>query len=77
MDEPTDTETAAMQHAGFCAGAYIDSLGKTDMAAWSEVEWMQFIEAVCTGYVDALVRRMNEVMTAYGKVKISDKEIPC
>jgi len=55
MIDPTEAEIAAMQAASAPAGEYIESLGKTDMAKFSEAEWMQFIEVIVTAYTDAMI----------------------
>lgn len=55
MIDPNPIERAAMRRAGDCAGAYIDSLGRTDMAAWSATEWTTLVELICGSYVEALV----------------------
>jgi hypothetical protein len=52
--DPTRHEVAAMEEAGNVAGAYLERLGKTDMAAFSYEEWMGLIEATCTGFVDKM-----------------------
>jgi hypothetical protein len=52
--DPTEHEIAALLEASQPAGEYIEALGRTDMAAWSNDEWMGFIECVVTGYTDAL-----------------------
>lgn len=56
MIDPTKKEIAAIEAASVLAGQYIDSIGKTDMATWSEFDWMNFIEAVVTGYSDEMQR---------------------
>lgn len=69
MTDPNAVELAAMAHASDKAGEYIEALGKTDMALWSQQEWASFIEAVCGGYVDALVAKQAEAMQALSKVQ--------
>ena len=54
MVDPTEHEVAAMRAASPLAGEYIDSLGKTDLAEFSEHEWMTLIEVIVTAYVEAL-----------------------
>lgn len=54
MVDPTDDEINAMLQAGKSGGDYLDSLGKFDMAQMTHDEWMTFIEAVITTYLDEL-----------------------
>lgn len=57
MDDPTKREIEAMYDAGASGGQYLDALGKTDMALFSEDEWMTLVDAVVTGYVDGIRTR--------------------
>jgi Family of unknown function (DUF6511) len=50
----TEHEVAAMRAASPTAGEYVESLGKTDLAAFSEDEWLTLIEVIVTAYSDAL-----------------------
>jgi hypothetical protein len=50
MIDPTPNEQAAMEAGGQLGGEYLDSIGKTDLAALSASEWATFVEAVVTGY---------------------------
>jgi coenzyme F420-reducing hydrogenase delta subunit len=59
-----------MMHASERAGEFIESLGKTDMAGWSREQWGQFIEVICTGYVDKLVNLRAGITTAMDKVSV-------
>ena len=54
MIDPTPNEKAAMESGGQLGGEYLDSIGKTDLAALSANEWATFVEAVVTGYCDHL-----------------------
>lgn len=54
MIDPTPNERAAMAEGGKAGGAYLDSLGRTDLAQLSEEEWDSFVEAIITGYCDHL-----------------------
>jgi len=54
MIDPTPNEKAAFRHGGNMGGEILDSLGKTDLAQLSEAEWLSFVEAIITGYCDAL-----------------------
>lgn len=50
-------ETAARDEAGEMAGAYLDSLGKTDLASLTEEEWRTFLHQVIVGFEASLRRR--------------------
>ena len=54
MIDPTRHERAAMAHAVAMAGEYIDSLGRTDLMAWSSEEFAALIEVIVTGFTDRL-----------------------
>jgi hypothetical protein len=43
-----------MAASGDAAGAYLESLGRSDLATLSQPEWRQLIEIVVTGYCDTL-----------------------
>lgn len=45
--------------AGEKGGAYLDSIGKTDLAQLSEEEWQQFLLHVVGGYREALKGRLR------------------
>lgn len=69
MVDPNDAELRAMEAAGFAGGEFIEALGHTDMARWSEKQWTDFIAAICGGYVDSLVAQQAEVHAATAKVR--------
>ena len=52
--ELTRDEVAAALAGGKAAGAYLDQLGRTDMAQLSRVEWAEFCERLTRGYLEAL-----------------------
>ena len=54
MIDPTPNEQAAMTAGGDAGGAYLESIGKSDLAALTSAEWRQLIEIVVTGYCDTL-----------------------
>ena len=54
MIDPTRHERAAMDHAGTLAGEYIESLGRTDLMAWSPEEFATLIEVIVTAFTDRL-----------------------
>ena len=60
MVDPTEHEVAAMRAASPVAGEYIESLGKTDLAAFAEAEWLTLIEVIVTAYTDALRDRADQ-----------------
>ena len=69
MVDPNVQELAAMRAASDVAGQYIDAVGRTDMATWSEQNWRGFIEAICGAYVDALIEQQIAINTALAKVQ--------
>ena len=70
MVDPNEHELAAMMSASERAGEFIESIGITNMAGWSREQWGQFIEVICTGYVDKLVDLRAGINTAMDKVSI-------
>ena len=54
MIDPTGNERSAMLHGAEMAGAYLDSLDRTDLALLSVEEWHMLIEVIVTGYCDHL-----------------------
>ena len=60
MVDPTEHEAAAMRAASPVAGEYVDSLGRTDLASFSEDEWLMLIEVIVTAYTDALRDLAND-----------------
>lgn len=54
MIDPNEHEEAALCHAGAVGGAYVESMGKTDLAHWSEQEWATLIEVAITAFQDHL-----------------------
>ena len=69
MVDPNEQEVAAMGVAGDIAGQYLEAVGRTDMATWSEQDWRGFVEAICGAYVDALIEQQIAINTALGKVQ--------
>ena len=59
MVDPDEHETAAIAAASPMAGEYLESIGKTDLAALSEAEWLTLLEVVVTAYQDKLARRLD------------------
>lgn len=54
MIDPTPNEQTAMAAGGEAAGAYLESLGQSDLARLSVEEWRTLIEVIVTGYCEAL-----------------------
>jgi len=67
MIDKDDDERAALQEAGQEAGAFVESLGRTDLAAWASQEWATLVEVIVTAYQDAL---------ACARARIADDDIP-
>ena len=64
MIDPTPNETAAMVEGGKAGGAYLDNLGRTDLAQLTEEEWDTFVEVIVTGYCDHLRDLEAQVSTS-------------
>lgn len=69
MVDPNEQEVAAMRAAGDIAGQYIEAVGRTDMATWSEADWRGFVEAICGAYVDSLVEQQIAINAAVARVQ--------
>ncbi|WP_075220697.1 DUF6511 domain-containing protein [Acuticoccus yangtzensis] len=54
MIDLTPNEKAAMEAGGHAGGAYLEDLGKSDLAVLSLDEWQALIETIVTGYCDTL-----------------------
>jgi hypothetical protein len=52
-------EQKALRAAGDQAGAYLDSIGKTDLATLDEVQWVAFLRKVVDGFGDALEAELS------------------
>jgi hypothetical protein len=44
----------ALAAAGAAGGAYIETTGRTDLAAWTESEWLTLIEVIVSSFQEAL-----------------------
>lgn len=60
MLEFSDAEEEAIEAGGAAAGAYLDGIGKTDLAALSENEWHEFLCAVLAGYSEHMRALVKE-----------------
>ena len=54
MIDPNEYEQAALQLAAEVSGEYAESLGRTDLAQWSQQEWQTLIEVVVTAFFERL-----------------------
>lgn len=54
MNDATPNETEAVMFGGEMGGEYLDSLGRTNLAALSGDEWKQFLFCVVGGYVSKI-----------------------
>lgn len=62
MIDPSDIEKCAMDDAGTLGGAYLDSIGKTDLATLTKEEWNAFIEVVCGGYAGSMIEASRKAL---------------
>lgn len=69
MIDANEAERRAMADAGDAGGGFIETLGQTDIAAWTEANWHDFVEVIVTSYVDSLVNQQAEVSSATAKVR--------
>ena len=54
MIDPNQHETNALAAAGATGGEYVESIAKTDLAAFTEHEWSTLIDVIVTAYQDHL-----------------------
>lgn len=54
MIDHNQYEVAALESASSQAGSYIESIGKTDLAAFTQSEWSSLIDVVVTAFRDHL-----------------------
>ena len=55
----TRIERLAVHQGGDAGGAYLDEIGKTDLASLTEDEWFEFLERVEAGRREALVTTLK------------------
>ena len=72
---PNEVEAGALDYAGKQAAAYIESIAKTDLAAFSAQDWQTMIAATCASYVDYIVRTRAMAIDAASKV-ITEADVP-
>ena len=61
MIDKDDEERAALVDAGREGGAFVESLGRTELAAWTPEEWATLVEVIVTAYQDALFRARDGI----------------
>ena len=61
MIDKDDEERTALQEAGQEGGAFVESLGRTELAAWTPEEWATLVEVIVTAYRDALFRARDGI----------------
>lgn len=54
MIDPNPHELNALAAAGAEGGAYVESLGKTDLARFTAQEWDTLVEVIVTAFQDHL-----------------------
>lgn len=62
IDKLTQNERAAATKGGEEAGAFLDAIGKTDLAALSPEEWEKFCAALFKGACDELRRQADDTI---------------
>ena len=54
MIYPNKHETDALLAASISGGAYVETIGKTDLSGWTEQEWAALIDVIVTSFQDFL-----------------------
>jgi len=54
MNDVSETELEALREGGARAGAYADSIGKTDLAQMTPEEWDTFLGHILCGYAEKM-----------------------
>jgi hypothetical protein len=54
MIDPNKHESNALAAASMSAGSYVEEIGKTDLANWTEQEWATLIDVAVTAFQDFL-----------------------
>lgn len=55
-------EARALQAGGNVGGAYLESIGKTDLADLTPEQWAEFLSRVLAGYSDDLIQQAREAV---------------
>jgi len=55
----SQVEAFSLADAGAAAGAYLESIGKTDLGDLDPAEWATFLKTVLTGYETAMRERLT------------------
>ena len=53
-------ELSALTDAGEQGGSFLDSIGKTDLAALSELEYREFLKRVVLGFGNSIRKQIRE-----------------
>ena len=70
MVDANDLEACAFDDAGALGGAYLEEIGKAEMAmAMTKDEWNTFIRVVCNGYVSTILDMQGKVNALAGSVQ--------
>lgn len=54
MIDPNKHETDALLAASISGGAFVETIGKTDLSGWTEQEWAALIDVIVTSFQDFL-----------------------
>ena len=54
MIDPNKHETDALLAASISGGAFVETIGKTDLSSWTEQEWAALIDVIVTSFQDFL-----------------------
>lgn len=65
MIDPNEHEAAALCHASKTAGQYVESLGSTDLAFWTEQEWATLVDLIVTAFQDHLRQAYQDHPTPF------------
>ncbi|WP_085440270.1 DUF6511 domain-containing protein [Magnetofaba australis] len=57
MIDPTPRDEVAFRYAGQMVGEYVESIGKSDLRAFTLVEFLTLVEVAVTGYLDERARQ--------------------
>lgn len=60
MNDVSETELEALRVGGERAGAYLDSINKTDLADLTAEEWDEFLSLILCGYSERIRELTSE-----------------